>query len=246
MSKPYNVFIVYARKDAEYLEELLGHLRPMERAGMLKVWCDRKIDWGTKWEEAILRNMNTADIILLMVSSAYYVSSYIHEKELQYALSRHERGDSKIIPIIVRPCNYNVDHIVGALQVLPKDAKPVTDWHNRDNAWLDVVSSIQNIVSRSSDKVKYEDPAIQDSIKSLFRSSSSESGSLLSSSHIKVYRSVTFGLLFIVLFLILRWILEPEPINNTNNTTYGNNSGIFNNAQNLNINFNSNDSTDAK
>ncbi|MEY4110740.1 MAG: hypothetical protein RLZZ46_1095, partial [Bacteroidota bacterium] len=77
MPKPYNVFIVYARKDAEYLEELRGHLRPMERAGMLKIWCDREIDAGAKWEEAILHNMDTADIILLMVSAAYYDSSYI-------------------------------------------------------------------------------------------------------------------------------------------------------------------------
>ena len=79
MPKPYNVFIVYAREDAQYLKELRGHLRPMERAGMLKIWCDREIDPGVKWEDAILRNMDTADMILLMVSAAYYDSSYIHD-----------------------------------------------------------------------------------------------------------------------------------------------------------------------
>jgi hypothetical protein len=45
MQKTYNVCIVYARKDAEYLEELRGHLRPMERNGMLKICSERKAPW---------------------------------------------------------------------------------------------------------------------------------------------------------------------------------------------------------
>jgi formylglycine-generating enzyme required for sulfatase activity len=148
MPKPYNVFIVYARKDAEYLEELRGHLRPMERAGMLKIWCDREIDPGAKWEEAILRNMDTADIILLMVSAAYYDSSYIHEKELKYALMRHEKEEASVLPVIVRKCKFNADPIVSSLQVLPKDAKAVTSWNDRDDAWVDVVEGIEKVVTK--------------------------------------------------------------------------------------------------
>jgi formylglycine-generating enzyme required for sulfatase activity len=147
MPKPYNVFIVYAREDENYLKELRGHLRSMERAGILRVWCDREIVPGVIWEDAILRNMDTADIILLMVSAAYYDSTYIHEKELQYALERHRQGEANVIPIIVRPCNFKVDPIVSSLQVLPKDARPVTDWPNRDNAWLNVVEGIEKVVN---------------------------------------------------------------------------------------------------
>jgi hypothetical protein len=151
MPKPYNVFIVYARKDAEYLEELRGHLRPMELNGTLKVWCDREIDPGVKWEDAILRNMDTADIILLMVSAAYYDSTYIHEKELKYALERHEKGEAGVIPVIVRPCDFDTDPIVSSLQILPKDAKPVTEWPNKDTAWLDVVRGIRREVGKRED-----------------------------------------------------------------------------------------------
>jgi hypothetical protein len=146
MPQPYKVFIVYSREDANYLRELRGHLRPMEHAETLTVWCDREIDPGVKWEDAIIRNMDTADIILLMVSAAYYDSSYIHEKELKYAIERHSQGIATVIPVIVRPCNFKVDPIVSSLQVLPTYAKPVTEWPNRDSAWLDVIKGIEDKV----------------------------------------------------------------------------------------------------
>jgi formylglycine-generating enzyme required for sulfatase activity len=118
----------------------------MERAGMLNVWCDREIDPGVKWEDAILRNMDTADMILLMVSATFYDFSYIHDKELKYALMRHEKGEATVIPVIVSPCNFKVDPIASSLQVLPKNARPVTAWKDRDDAWLHVVNSIQKEV----------------------------------------------------------------------------------------------------
>ncbi len=115
---------------------------------MLKIWCDREIDPGVKWEDAILRNMDTADMILLMVSAAYYDSSYIHDKELKYALMRHEKGEATVIPLIVRPCKFHVDPIVSSLQALPKDARPVTSWNDRDDAWLDIMNGIEREIER--------------------------------------------------------------------------------------------------
>jgi len=143
---PYKVFIIYAREDAPYLQELRGQLRPLEKAGRIKVWSDREIDPGVDWEREIIHNLDTADIILLMVSAAYYNSVYIHEKEIKYALQRHDKGEAKVLPIIVRPCYFTDDPDISRLQVLPTDGKPVTDkkyWHERDDAWLDVVAGVK-------------------------------------------------------------------------------------------------------
>ncbi len=37
MPQPYKAFTIYAREDAQYLEELRGQLRPLEIAGRIKV-----------------------------------------------------------------------------------------------------------------------------------------------------------------------------------------------------------------
>ena len=150
MPAPYKVFTIYAREDASYLDELRGQLRPLEIGGRIKVWSDREINPGVDWEREIVQHLDTADIILILVSAAYYNSVYIHEKEIKYALARHERGEAKVLPIIVRPVDFSDDPVISRLQVLPTDGRPVTDrrhWPERDEAWLDVVAGIKRTIS---------------------------------------------------------------------------------------------------
>ena len=127
-----------------------GHLRPLEIAGRIKIWSDREINPGVDWEREIVQHLDRADIILILVSAAYYNSAYIHEKEITRAIGRHERGEAMVLPVIVRPCHFLVDPVIGRLQVLPTDGKPVTDrrhWQNRDDAWLDVVAGVKKVIN---------------------------------------------------------------------------------------------------
>jgi len=75
---PLKTFICYARKDREALEALLGHLKVFERNGSVQFWYDGDITGGKDWHEEIRFNLKTADIVLLLVSPAFFVSDYIH------------------------------------------------------------------------------------------------------------------------------------------------------------------------
>src|SRR3712207_1824483 len=72
-------------------------------------------------------------------------SDYVHENEIGQAVERHARGEARVIPIIVRPADWEWASF-GKLQALPKDAKPITTWLNRDEAWLDVVRGVRKAV----------------------------------------------------------------------------------------------------
>jgi tetratricopeptide (TPR) repeat protein len=143
--KPLRVFCSYSRKDEEHLNDLRDWLRGLERQGFIESWHDREIVPGWEWEEAIDKNLRTADMILLLVSTPFMASDYVYEKEIGKAVERHERGEARVIPIIVRPAYWKWATF-GRLQALPKDAKPITTWLNRDEAWLDVVEGIQKAV----------------------------------------------------------------------------------------------------
>ncbi|MCK6690775.1 MAG: SUMF1/EgtB/PvdO family nonheme iron enzyme [Thermoanaerobaculia bacterium] len=146
MPPPYKLFTIYAREDAQYLDELRGHLRPLEHAGRIRVWSDRGINPGVDWEREIVQNIDSADIILILVSAAYFNSAYIHEVEIKRALARHEKGEARVLPVILRPCAFGDDPVISRLQALPADAKPVTSrthWPERDDAWLDVVAGLK-------------------------------------------------------------------------------------------------------
>jgi hypothetical protein len=79
----------------------------------------------------------------------FMASDYVFEKEIDRAIERHERGEARVIPIIVRPALWK-GTALDKLQALPKDARPITRWPDRDEAWLDVAEGIRKAVEELS------------------------------------------------------------------------------------------------
>lgn len=142
---PLDVFYSYSHKDEALRDELATQLAALKREGLIRAWHDRDIEGGTEWKDQIDTHLNTAAIILLLVSPSFIASDYIWDKELKVALERHEAGSARVIPIILRPCDWQKSPF-AKLQALPRDAKPVTLWPNQDEAFLDVAKGIRRVV----------------------------------------------------------------------------------------------------
>ncbi len=140
------VFFSYAHKDEDLRDELEVHLAILKRQGKIRPWHDRQIVGGQEWAGEIDANMEAADIILLLVSPAFIASDYCWDKEMERALKRHEMGQARVIPIILRPVDWSGAPF-GKLQALPKGAKPVTTWVNRDEAFLDVAKGLGSVIA---------------------------------------------------------------------------------------------------
>lgn len=144
---PVKIFFCYARKDKTLVDELKAHLRPLQREGLAEVWYDGEINAGTEWETEIKKHLNTADIILLLVSPDFMNSDYCYSIEMKRALERRRRGEAEVIPVILRHVYWHGEPL-GKLQALPTDGKPVTDpdWYNLDRAFYNVVTGIRRVV----------------------------------------------------------------------------------------------------
>jgi TIR domain len=123
---PCRVFIIYAREDKVYLDNLAKHLKMLEKNNIINVWCDQFIDPGERWEKAIVDNLDNAEIILILVSPDYYMSEYIQKNEISQAYKRHQNEDAIIIPIFVRHCAWQEDEIISSLQGVPEN--PLTEY----------------------------------------------------------------------------------------------------------------------
>ncbi|MFM9949941.1 MAG: SUMF1/EgtB/PvdO family nonheme iron enzyme [Saprospiraceae bacterium] len=152
------IFIAYARKDAALLEELRIHLHPLERTKRAIIWYDGNIEPGAVWEDAIKENLHAADLILLLVSADAIASDYFYEKEMADALERHERGEARVVPLIIKPCAWKATPL-ARLQALPKDAKPVSSWNDRDEAWNDAVEAVLVLIEERDMKILREKEA---------------------------------------------------------------------------------------
>jgi internalin A len=103
------------------------------------------IEGGEDWTRSIEENLERADVVLLLVSPDFISSDYCYEKEMQRALQRHEAGETRVIPVILRDVNWG--HAPFArLQALPKDGLAVAKWPDRDSAWRNVSEGIERVV----------------------------------------------------------------------------------------------------
>ncbi len=158
------LFYSYSHKDEKFRDALATHLAPLKRQGVIQEWYDRKITAGEEWGNAIDEHLEAADIILLLVSPDFISSDYCWGKEMARALERHAAGEAQVIPIIVRPVNWKGGPFgsgapFGHLQALPKNAKAVTLWANRDSAWVDVASGIEEAIETLATGLPVEERA---------------------------------------------------------------------------------------
>jgi tetratricopeptide (TPR) repeat protein len=143
--KPVELFYCYSHKDEELRDELEKHLSILKREKVIAGWHDRRIGAGKEWKGQIDAHLNSAAVILLLISSDFLASDYCYDVEMKRALERHDAGEARVIPVILRAVDWKGAPF-GKLQCLPTDAKPVTSWTNRDEAFRDVAQGIRQAV----------------------------------------------------------------------------------------------------
>lgn len=142
---PVELFCSYAHEDEVWLRRLEVHLSLLKRQGLISLWHDRLISAGTDWTRAIDTHLETASIILLLVSADFFASDYCYGVEMKRALERQEAGEARVIPIVVRSVNWK-DAPIAHLQMLPTDNNSITSWRDTDTALADVAVGIRRII----------------------------------------------------------------------------------------------------
>jgi tetratricopeptide (TPR) repeat protein len=146
MSVPLEVFCCYAREDQEMLEHLKKHLMPLQRQSQITVWSDTDLNAGVEWEKELHQHLESADIILLLISPDFIASDYCYSTEMNRAIERHEQGSTQVIPLLLRPVHWDSAPF-AQLQVIPTNAEPVTKWSNRDDAFHDTAKHVNRVVT---------------------------------------------------------------------------------------------------
>ena len=144
METPIEVFLSYAAEDTQSAQELEKHLSTLQLQGLITWYTGKQAPGGTYWRDNINRHLNTAQIILLLVSPNFLASDYTYD-EIQQALKRHNAKEALVIPIILRPTLWE-NTPLAKLQALPRGGKPMTKWSSRDLAFLEVTRGIQQAI----------------------------------------------------------------------------------------------------
>ena len=142
------IFISYSHTDEAQRKKLELYLKVLATHGVLhERWDDRKIQPGEDWDKSIKRELEDADVVLLLLSTEALASHYIQTVEMKRALEREAAGECVVVPIILEHCAWELPEL-RKLQALPTAAKPVRDWTPQLKGWKDVSDGLRKVFER--------------------------------------------------------------------------------------------------
>ena len=153
------LFFSYSHRDEPLRNELEIHLAMLKRQGVIETWHDRRITAGREFVGEIDSNLETADIILLLASPDFIASDYCYDIEMKRALDRHEKGEARVIPVILRPCEWQQTPF-GKLRATPTDGRPVSKFPDKDDAFLEISKDIRRVAEELTGRPRRDDDTI--------------------------------------------------------------------------------------
>lgn len=141
------VLLCYAPQDKRMADQLKNHLSLLERNQLISIWDYSGINPGDEWAQEIGRHLDSAQMILLLVSASFLASHYCFTVEMQQAIKRHENKEARVIPIILRDVYWN-EPPLDKLLPLPDSARPISNWTPQDSGFKNTVDGIMKIVKQ--------------------------------------------------------------------------------------------------
>lgn len=141
---PVDVFLCSAYGDASLRDELVTHLAPLIARREIRVWHAGRLSAGANIQRETNAQLDRARLVLALTTAEFLASG-----ECGAQLERARRRGATIVPVLARPCLWEVSALAGA-KLLPVNEQPVSLWKDRSAAWLDVVRGVRAAVSRLS------------------------------------------------------------------------------------------------
>ncbi len=163
-----DVFFSYSHRDADLREQLEKHLALLKRRQTIRTWYDGEITAGEERSPELLHQLETAGVVLLLISPDFIASDFCWRDEMTRALERHEAGEARVIPILLRPVDDWQNAPFGKLQALPERGGAATEWDDLDRAFKNVAAGVRKAVEAELGKrhARHE-PAAPDATRPL-------------------------------------------------------------------------------
>ncbi len=121
MDEAPTVFVSYASVDEPWMEGLRRHAGGSILRGRLDLWDSRRVRAGEDWRVAVAGAMERARAAVLLVTADFLASDFIQDQEMRVLLQRREREGLRILPVLVRPCDWEGHAWLGSVGILPHD-----------------------------------------------------------------------------------------------------------------------------
>ena len=152
------VFVSYAHKDYKLWDALKTHLDILKNEGLIQWWFDGQLRPGSDWSQGIRQELEQADVVILMLSNAFFASDYIRGVEMNYiqgaevknARQRQQTGKAEIMPVLLEPTAAYDNHAwLKSLQTVPcvnGRLRAISSFTPRANGFNEVQKALRWII----------------------------------------------------------------------------------------------------
>jgi phosphonate transport system substrate-binding protein len=137
-AKTLRLIYVYSQEDKEMRDKLSEFVRFHPH---VQEW--HEVLAGKERLEEIRKNMLSADIILLLLSSNFLA---LHEDIWSFALDLHQRNKTRVIPVHLRYVTLPQEFKDLDLLALPRNGIPIDDWKSPAGAYKEIAEEVDKIV----------------------------------------------------------------------------------------------------
>ncbi|MFT5168309.1 MAG: hypothetical protein ACI8P3_003550 [Saprospiraceae bacterium] len=147
----YAIFCVkYKVKRTSIKQTVISNLSlsVLSQRGFIDIWQEGKIGYNKNTDAVISAYLQQSQIILLLISANFLAPDCYgkYEQDLRTAYERQKQGKAEVIPVILRPCIWQMDILAG-MKPLPIGGHPVRSrhWDTHDLAFQNIAMGILNI-----------------------------------------------------------------------------------------------------
>lgn len=143
---PLTIFIAHTNSDDRPLQDIKQVLQTIQyQCQEININIGLQfgeIDLDKRWKTSRYNHLESADLILLLVTRAFVATEYCYSDQLKLAIWRHTEEKAYIIPILMEACSWERTRLNELYTITPKDPKgirAVNEWHKSKKLALNVI-----------------------------------------------------------------------------------------------------------
>jgi len=145
--KRISIFLSFEEQDKPNKKLFTKHLKLLKsNYGVITLTDKDDTKVGENERLFIFDQLETAEIIIALISPDYLSSDWVYSNELTVALNRSESGQCLLIPVIIRECNWHTTSIGHLKPVQFKNKAILNDTSKTDEALTDAVEQIKSSI----------------------------------------------------------------------------------------------------
>jgi hypothetical protein len=147
----------FAEADALLFHEFERHLAALRNSGVIHVWHVGEVMPGEDRRSEITRHFAEAHLVVLILSADFVSSPECYELLLSLAAEKTKSPRSRLVLLLVRPVDLSGTPLAG-LKMLPENGQPISQWTDRDEAWMEIAKCLRQMISEMSSEAEGAQP----------------------------------------------------------------------------------------